>query len=110
MARDTETVTGELLDESAPIGLKQLCEICGIHADYVVEMVEAGIIQPQGDKPTMWLFSAVSVMRSSKALRLRRDLDINLSGLAVTLDLLDRVDALQDELKSLRQQIEKLQA
>ena len=109
MATETDAVSGELVDETAQVDLKELCEICGVHADYLVEMVEEGIIQAEGDTPTIWRFSAVSIMRSRKALRLRRDLGINLSGLAVTLDLLDHVDRLESELKSLRRHVERLQ-
>jgi chaperone modulatory protein CbpM len=48
-------------------------------------------------------------MRSRKALRLQRDLEINIPGLAVTLDLLDEVDSLRAQVHSLKQQLEKLQ-
>ena len=109
MASEPDVVSGELVDETAHVDLKELCELCGVHADYLVEMVEEGIIQAEGDTPAIWRFSAVSVMRSRKALRLRRDLGINLSGLAVTLDLLDQVDRLENELKSLRRHLERLQ-
>ncbi len=109
MATDNDAVSGELVDETARFGLKEVCDICGVHADYMVELVEAGIIQPEGDRPTIWRFSSIAIMRSRKALRLRRDLDINLPGLAVTLDLLDQVDQLQNELKSLRQRLAKLE-
>jgi chaperone modulatory protein CbpM len=109
MASEPEAVSGELVDETAQVDLKELCAICGVHADYLVEMVEEGIIRAEGDTPTIWRFSAVSIMRSRKAIRLRRDLGINLSGLAVTLDLLDQVDRLESELKSLRRHLERLQ-
>lgn len=109
MAKEIEPVTGEIVDETVRYGLKDVCEVCGVHAERVVEMVEAGIIEAWGEKPTSWRFSAVSVMRSRKALRLQRDLEINTPGLAVTLDLLDEVDSLRDQVKALTQQLEKLQ-
>ncbi len=109
MAKPTEAVTAELLDEGQDYGLKEVCEVCGIHAEYVVEMVEAGIVEPSGDRPATWRFSALSVMRSRKALRLQRDLEINFAGLAVALDLLDEVESLRHEVRSLRHQLDKLQ-
>ncbi len=109
MGKEIEAVTGEIVDETIQYRLKDVCEVCGVHAERVVEMVEAGIIDARGDKPTMWRFSAVSVMRSSKALRLQRDLEINIPGLAVTLDLLDEVESLRAQVQSLSQQLEKLQ-
>ncbi|HRY23874.1 MAG: chaperone modulator CbpM [Geminicoccaceae bacterium] len=109
MATEDEALSGELVDETARLDLDELCALCGVQADHLVEMVEAGVIRPEGDRQTVWRFSAVAVMRSRKALRLRRDLDINLPGLAVTLDLLDEVDRLQNELKSLRRRLGQLQ-
>lgn len=109
MAADDDVLSGDLVDDTARLDLDELCRTCGVEADYVVEMVEAGIIRPEGDRRTVWRFSAVAVMRSRKALRLRRDLDINMAGLAVTLDLLDEVDRLQGELKSLRRRLGQLQ-
>lgn len=109
MAKEIEAVTGEIVDESARYGLRDVCEVCGVHAERVVEMVEAGIIDARGDKPASWRFSAVSVMRSRKALRLQRDLEINIPGVAVTLDLLDEVESLRARVQSLSQQLEKLQ-
>ncbi len=109
MAKHTEAVIAELLDEGQDYGLKEVCEVCGVHAEYVVEMVEAGIVEPLGDRPATWRFSALSVMRSRKALRLQRDLEINFAGLAVALDLLDEVETLRHEVTSLRHQLDKLQ-
>ncbi len=109
MAKEIEAVTGEIVDETVEYRLKDVCEVCGVHAEHVVEMVEAGIIHAHGDKPTSWRFSAVSVIRSRKALRLQRDLEINIPGLAVTLDLLDEVESLRDRVKILTRQLEKLQ-
>ena len=109
MAEETEVVIGEIVDESIQHSLKEVCEVCGVHAECVVEMVDADIIKPQGDHPSAWRFSALSVMRSRKALRLQRDLDINIPGIAVTLDLLDEMESLRDQVESLIQQLERLQ-
>ena len=109
MAKEIEPVTAEIVDETALYGLKDVCEVCGVHAERVVELVEAGIIVPWGDRPSAWRFSAVSVMRSRKALRLQRDLEINMPGIAVTLDLLDELDTLRCQVRALKQQLERLQ-
>lgn len=109
MTSDDDAVSGELVDETARISLDELGALCGVRTESLVEMVEAGVIRAEGERPGIWRFSTVAVVRSRKALRLRRDLDINLPGLAVTLDLLDRVEALEGELKALRQRLAKLQ-
>ncbi len=109
MAKDIEAVAGEIVDETVQYGLKDVCEVCEVHAERVVEMVEAGIIEARGEQPAAWRFSAVSVMRSRKALRLQRDLEINIPGIAVTLDLLDEVESLRGQVKALKQRLAKLE-
>lgn len=109
MPAPDQSEAGELLDEAAHYSLRDICEACGVHAERLVEMVEAGIIEVHGERPAVWRFSSRAVFRSRKALRLQRDLDLNLPGLAVTLDLLDQLDALRRQVKELRQHVEKLQ-
>ncbi len=109
MPEPRPTVAGEIVDESAHYSLKEMCQVCGVHAEKLVEMVEAGILDVQGERPTVWRFSTRSIVRSRKALRLQRDLELNLPGLAVTLDLLDQVESLRRQVKELRQHVENLQ-
>ena len=60
MAAEDEALSGELVDETARLDLDELCALCGMKADHVVEMVEAGIIRPEGDRQTVWRFSTVA--------------------------------------------------
>ena len=46
-----------------------------------------------------WKFTSLTIVRVAKARRLERDLDLNLPGLAVVLDLLDQIDDLRVQLK-----------
>ena len=85
---------GTVIEEDN-LSLGQLCKACSVHADWVINLVEEGIIEPDGDKIQVWRFSGASLIRVHSAIRLQRDLGVNLAGIALVLDLLD-------ELKSLR--------
>ena len=37
----------ELLDERLRVSLRDMCRICGVHAEFLIELVEEGIITPQ---------------------------------------------------------------
>lgn len=75
--------------------LRELCVVCGVHGELVVEMVAHGVIQPEGAAPAAWRFTEAALDRSKKALRLRRDLGADWPGLALALDLLDEVERLR---------------
>jgi chaperone modulatory protein CbpM len=89
--------TGTII-EDAPLKLAELCRACNIHADWVIGLVEEGIIEPDGKEIHLWRFSEVSLLRVRSALRLQRDLDINLAGVGLALDLIEELEKLRKQL------------
>ena len=97
---------GILLDEHAELTLNDLCRACSSSAEWIIELVEEGALEPIGVKSvsyqqTQWRFPANSLQRARRAMRLQRDLGINLAGVALALDLLDEIDALESRLRGL---------
>ena len=91
-------VTGTVIDDERRIRLAQLCRACGLSVETVRDMVGHGILIPTGGRPGRWRFPADSIGRARQVSRLRRDLELNLAGAALALDLLDRIEALQARL------------
>ncbi|MFZ5647708.1 MAG: chaperone modulator CbpM [Bacillota bacterium] len=69
----------------------------GIHPDTAHLFAELGILDVR-----MGFLPAGQVNRLQKLLRLRRNLGVNLPGAAIILDLLDRVEQLQEEIERLK--------
>jgi len=95
MARKPVPIAGTLLDEHAELDLCQLCEVCGVDAERVIEMVTEGVVEPCGIEPRQWRFTGTAVVRVRTALRLQRDLRVNLAGAALALDLLEELEELR---------------
>jgi chaperone modulatory protein CbpM len=95
------TLSGTILDETAELSLGELCRACAIHAEAIINMVEEGVLEPQGSEPHSWRFSATAIRRVEIALRLQRDLQINLAGAALALDLLEERQRLRARARSL---------
>jgi chaperone modulatory protein CbpM len=89
--------TGTII-EDAPLTLAEMCRACNIHADWVIGLVEEGIIEPDGKEIHLWRFSGVSLVRVRSALRLQRDLGINLAGVGLALDLIEELEKLRKQL------------
>ena len=51
---------------------------------------------------TEWHFSGAALRRVRRALRLERDLELNLAGVALALDLMDELEQLRNELRARR--------
>ncbi len=91
---------GTVIEEDS-LTLGQLCRACGVHADWIISLVEEGIIEPQGEDIRLWRFSGASLVRARIALRIQRDLGVNLAGIALVLDLIEELDGLRAHMKTL---------
>lgn len=102
MAKSEQQVvlTGEVLEEDHEITLVQLCLTCGVEAEMVEALVEHGILDPSGKRGAHWSFRAAHIRRARTAVRLQRDLDVNLPGAALALELLERINELEARLRA----------
>jgi chaperone modulatory protein CbpM len=66
-----------------------------------VQLVELGVLQPAGTNRRNWRFPGDSLHVALKARRLQQDLDLNLSGVALVLELLEEVELLRSRLQAL---------
>ncbi len=91
---------GMIVEEGDNLSLITLCRDCSLPAEVIIKMVDRGMIDPLDStiRVSHWQFSSSSVLRVKTALRLQRDLEVNLAGAALALELLD-------EIKQLRQQL-----
>lgn len=94
-----QTLTGRVVDEESLFTLGDLCRACSIDAEYIISLVEEGVVEPIGKGYAQWRFSGVSLYRVGAAIRLQHDLGVNLSGAALVLDLMDEVKYLRARMK-----------
>jgi chaperone modulatory protein CbpM len=92
-------VRAELVDTTTLCTVDDLCLACNVDPAWIAELVEHGVIEPTGQVSADWRFTSLTVIRIAKAKRLERDLNLNLPGLAVVLDLLDEIDDLRAQLR-----------
>ena len=89
-----------IVEDTDCLSMVYICHYCSLPAESIINMVEQGMIDPI--EPSLsysqWQFSRTSLLRIQSALRLQRDLELNLPGAILALELLN-------EIKQLRQQI-----
>ncbi len=96
-----DILTGLLLDEEVSLTLGELCRVCTVQAEWIIELVDEGILEPSGPDAAHWRFSGPSLQRVRRVRRLQQDLGINLAGAALVLDLLDEIETLRARLQVL---------
>ena len=83
--------------ESQYLTIEMLAARADMHQALVERYVECGLIEPSAREGALEFFDAAAVPRLKMIGRLREQLGINVAGIAVILDLLERITALQQE-------------
>ena len=96
-----EIITGVIIENSSPLKLDELSQAVHIQHEIIIEMIEYHLIEPEGYSPTSWKFDNVCLKRAKIAASLYRDLEINIPGIAIALDLLDKIEYLEQRLRTL---------
>lgn len=89
-----------ILEEQAELTLDDLCCACSVSVEHIIKLVDIGILDPIGNEPTHWSFDGISLNRARIALRLQRDIGIDLVGAALALELLDEIKLLRSRLRA----------
>lgn len=88
--------------EYSLLTLDQLSESAELHPALIEKFIQHGLIEPAADQAPRLLFPISSVERLRRIIRIRRDLRVNLAGIAVILEMRQHLEELQKELERLR--------
>ena len=98
MPTTIDITTGVLIDERSELTLDELCQACSMQTDWIVTLVEEGVLEPTGPSQASWRFTGVQLKSALTIARLQRDLGVNLAGAALALELLDEIETLRQRL------------
>ncbi len=90
-----KTCSGRFVDEENNLTLEQICEICRTDSKLIVDMIDEGIVDPEGEGNSSWRFSYSCVETVRIVNRMQKDLRVNLPGAALALQLLKQGRASQ---------------
>ncbi|WP_284615076.1 chaperone modulator CbpM [Aquabacterium humicola] len=82
----------QVVDE---LSLVELSRCCGCSVEWVIDLVDEGVVVPAGRQPIEWRFDEAAIARTHAAWRLTRDLSVNIAGAALALELLDEIRELR---------------
>jgi chaperone modulatory protein CbpM len=90
----------QILDAETFIAMDELVQASGLAREEVVELVEYGVFHPEGAAPA-WRFRSQTLVVARRAARLRTDFGLDISGLAVALAYVERIEALERRIREL---------
>lgn len=96
-----KVVQGVIIERSEPLSFTELCHAIALQDNLVIEMVEQHLIVPQGHSQEDWQFDDIALKRAKVAANFYHDLGMNLEGIALALDLLDKIEQLETQIRKL---------
>lgn len=101
MATVTVTTT-TALGASHPLAIAELAHACGAGIEWVVQLVDIGIIESSapGRQPEHWRFQSGALQCALEVRRLERDFGVGLDAAALILDLEHEVRRLKAVLRA----------
>jgi chaperone modulatory protein CbpM len=97
---EKQAISGAIFEESTVLTIRDLSRICAVDERHIVELVHEGVLSVIEIEATEWRFTGAALRRTRLALRLERDLEINLAGVALALDLMEEVEQLRRQLNT----------
>lgn len=93
----------DFIDAEVSLTLEQLCHVTHLENDFVIELVEQELIEPIGNTSEEWRFNSICLKRVSMAASFHHDLEVNLPGVALALELLNKIEELETKVRLLEQ-------
>lgn len=95
MSHEKDIMQVDVFDDEHRLTLNELSELCGAQTTLILNLVEEGVLEPDDVRAGRWIFSGSCVRRVRTAARLQRDLDVNMPGIALALELLEELESLR---------------
>ncbi|NBA95138.1 chaperone modulator CbpM [Pseudomonas sp. R5(2019)] len=89
------------------LDMNSFCQAVDLPRAYVIEIVEHGILEPQGRTPDEWLFDDFAPVVAKRAKKLHDDLELEWEGVALAMELLEEVQQLRRENDQLKRRLSR---
>ncbi len=101
MSDIVEVYDVRLVRETDWIAAAEICRLCRLELNAVIELADLGLVSPQGRCPQEWQLPATALPRLAMAARLMRDLGVNVSGAVLAVELLEAQRELERRIERL---------
>ena len=91
-------IEGNIVEHEVHMSIVELSHASRTPEDLIMAWVTEGVLSPTGSSPQDWRFSGDSLRRAKTAAHLTHDLELNVPGVALALDLLDEIAQLRSQL------------
>jgi chaperone modulatory protein CbpM len=92
-------IEGCVVENEVHMSIVELSHASRTPQELIMSWVTEGVLSPSGSSPEDWRFGGESLRRAKTAAHLTHDLELNVPGVALALDLLDEIAQLRARLQ-----------
>ena len=92
---NTTWIEASVVENEVHMTIVELSHASRTPQELIMYWVSEGVLSPVGSSPEDWRFSGDSLRRAKTAAHLTHDLELNVPGVALALDLLDEIAQLR---------------
>ncbi len=96
---NTTWIEASVVENEVHMTIVELSHASRTPQELIMTWVSEGVLSPAGSSPEDWRFSGDSLRRAKTAAHLTHDLELNVPGVALALDLLEEISELRSRLK-----------
>lgn len=93
-------IEGSIVENELHMTIVELSHASRTPEELIMSWVSEGVLSPSGSTPQDWRFSGDSLRRAKTAAHLTHDLELNVPGVALALELLDEIAQLRTHLQT----------
>jgi chaperone modulatory protein CbpM len=91
-----------VIDENNVLTFEEICRAIHADQDLVIQLIEYHVIHPKGSSQKNWQFDHISLKRARIARNFYYDCEVNLAGIGLLIDMLDKIEKLESEISRLK--------
>lgn len=93
-------IEGNIVENEVHMTIVELSHASRTPEELIMSWVSEGVLSPSGSTPQDWRFSGDSLRRAKTAAHLTHDLELNVPGVALALELLDEITQLRTRMQT----------
>lgn len=101
MSKNQIIVSSLTIESDPELTLDELCSACDISPGFIQDLIEYGVLDIKDVSLQAYRFTPVHLRRIRMIVHLQNDLEVNLAGAALVVDLMEQMDTMRAKIEML---------
>jgi chaperone modulatory protein CbpM len=97
-----KNITITIINDDHLLSLEEITRAVNAESSLITQLIEYHIIEPKGASENEWVFDALALKRARLARNFYYDLEVNIAGIGLLIDLLEKIEHLELQIEKAR--------